>query len=101
MAQRNEQQTQQARLEIDNDLSRIAVNIKEEEKGILRTVQMGGTQALNEIADFNQDVGRTCSYCHEAVSTSDHVKWECTRFDPIRKEIYAELAGAPHKYFPS
>lgn len=91
-----------APLEIDNDLSRIGVNIEEEEEeGVLRTVQMGGAQALNEIADFNQDVGRLCSYCHEAVSTSDHVKWECKHFDPIRKEIVAELAGVPRKYFPS
>ena len=52
-------------------------------------------------ADFNQDVGRLCSYCHEAVSTSDHVKWECKHIDPIRKEVDAELAGVPHKYFPS
>ena len=47
-----------APLEIDNDLSQIAVNLEEEEKGILRTVQMGGTQALNEIAEYNQDVGK-------------------------------------------
>ena len=62
---------------------------------------MGGSQAPNEIADFNQDVGRICSYCHEAVSTSDHIKWECKRFDPIRNEIDAELAGVPHKWLPS
>ena len=88
-------------LEINNDISRIAHNLAEEEKGILRTVQMGGNQALNKIVDSNQDVGRICSYCHEAISTSDHIKWVCKHFDPIRKEVDAELAGVPHKYFPS
>ena len=43
-----------APLEIDNNLSQIAVNLEEEEKGILRTVQMGGTQALNEIVEYNE-----------------------------------------------
>ena len=62
-----------APLEIDNDVSRIAATFEDEEKGILRVVQMGGSQELNEIADYNQDVGRVCSYCMEAVSTSDHV----------------------------
>ena len=44
-----------APLEIDNDLSQITVTL-EEEKGILRTVQTGRAQALNEIAEYNQDV---------------------------------------------
>ena len=64
-------------------------------------MQMGGNQALNDIADFNQDIGRMCSYCHEAISTSDHIKWVCKHFDPTRKEVDVELASIPHKYFPS
>ena len=86
-------------LEIDNEISQITANM-EEEKGILRIVQTGGRQALNEIAEYNQDVGRICSYCFEAVSTSDHVKWECKHFDATRKGIGAELAAIPHKYCP-
>ena len=66
-----------APLEIDNDVSRIAPTLEDEEKGILRVAQMGGSQALDGIADFNEDVGRTCTYCHEAVSTSDHINLEC------------------------
>ena len=42
-----------------------------------------------------------CSYCHAAISTSDHIKWGCKHFDPVRKEVDAELASIPHKYFPS
>ena len=57
---------------------------RKKKKGILRVVQMGGSQALDGIADFNEDVGRMCTYCHEAVSTSDHIKWECKYFGPVR-----------------
>ena len=49
-----------APLEIDSDLSRIAPTIDDEGKGILRVIQMGGNLAGNEIADFNEDVNRTC-----------------------------------------
>ena len=62
---------------------------------------MGGTIALNEIADFNQDVNRTCSYCKEAVSTHDHIKWECKFFASTRMSIDAELANVPHKCLPT
>ena len=47
--------------------------MEEEGKGILRIVQMGGTLARNEIADFNQDVSRICSYCNDAIFTQDHI----------------------------
>ena len=62
---------------------------------------MGGNQAHNDIADFNQDVGRMCSYCREDVSTSDHIRWVCKHFDPVRKEADAVLASIPHKNFPT
>ena len=60
-----------APLEIDNEVSQVVATFEEEEKGILRVVQMGGAQALNEIADYNQAVGRICNYCMETISTSD------------------------------
>lgn len=88
-----------APLEIDND--RINVALKDEEKGILRTVQMGGNLACNEIVDFNQDASRVCSYCNQDISTQDHIKWECSFFAPVRKEIDAELAAIPHRYLPA
>ena len=62
---------------------------------------MGGNQALNDITDYNQDVDRMCSYCGRTVSTIDHIRWSCTYFDLVRKEVDAELAGIPHKYLPS
>ena len=75
--------------------------LRRKKKGILRTVQMGGIQALNDIADYNQDVGRMCSYCGEAVSTSEHIRWSCKYFDLVRKKVDVELAIIPHKFFPS
>ena len=90
-----------APLEIDNEISQVAAKLEDDEKGILRVVQMGGTQALNEIAEYNQDVGRICNYCLEAVSTSEHVRWGCKHFDATRKEIDPELAAIPHEYFPN
>jgi len=61
---------------------------------------MGGSQAKKEIADYNQDVEGVCNYCYEADSTADHVRWACKHFDPIRKEIDAELAAIPYAYLP-
>ena len=88
-------------LEIDNDVSRIAHNLDDEAKGIIRTVQMGGNQALNDMADFDQDVNRMCNYCGEEVSTGEHIKWNCKHFDPVRKEVDAELAGIADKHLPN
>ena len=90
-----------APLETDSDLSRIAPTIDEEGKGILRVIQMGGNLAGKEIAGFNENVSSLCSYCNGAVSTQDHIKWECSFFAPTRMEIDAELATIPHKCIPT
>ena len=90
-----------APLEIDSDLSRIAPAVDDEGKGILRLVQMGGNLAGNEIADFNEDVNRTCQYCKAAISTQDHIRWECIFFASTRDEIDAGLAKIPHKCLPA
>lgn len=87
-------------LEIDNDVSRSAQRFDDETKGILRTVQMGGNHALNDIADYNQDVSRLCSYCGEELSAIGHIKWECKHFDPVRKEVDVELASIAHEHLP-
>jgi len=73
----------------------------DEAKGVIRMVQMGDNQALNDIADFNQDVDRMCSYCGEEASTGEHIKWSCKHFDPVRKEVDAELAGIADKHLPN
>ena len=77
-------------MEIDSDLSRIAPAVDDEGKGILRVVQMGGNLAGNEIVDFNEDVNRTYQYCKAAISTQDHIRWECSFFASTRDEIDAD-----------
>ena len=86
--------------EIDNDLSQAAKCLTEEEKSIVRVVSMGGNQAKKEMADYNQDIEGICSYCMEADSTAEHVRWSCKHFDSKRTEIDAELAAIPLKYLP-
>ena len=67
-----------APIEIDNDISRIAPCLDEESKGILRVVQMGGSQALEHIAGYKtKAIGTMCTYCNKPTSTSDHIRWEC------------------------
>ena len=61
---------------------------------------MGGSQALEQIAGYNEDIGTTCTYCNKATSTSDHIRWECEFFKPVRAEIDEELANIPHQLIP-
>ena len=89
-----------APVEIDNDISRIAPCLDEESKGILRVVQMGGSQALEHIAGYNEDIGAVRTYCNKATSTSDHKRWECEYFKSVRTEIDEELANIPHQMIP-
>jgi len=62
---------------------------------------MGGNLAGNEIVGFNEDVDPMCSYCKGAISTQDHIKWECSFFAAVRTEIDDELARIPHRRIPS
>ena len=55
-----------APIEIDYDISRSAPCLDEESKGISRVVQMGGPQALEHIAGYNEDIGTMCTYCDKA-----------------------------------
>ena len=55
--------------------------------------------AKQAIPTFNQDVDAECNYCKEVPSTSLHVKWTCSYFESTRREVDAELAALPRKYF--
>lgn len=55
---------------------------------------------MDQIAGFNEDIGRTCTYCLTTISTCDHIRWECEYFNPVRKEIDEELATIPHQLLP-
>ena len=64
--------------EIDRELSQVDKDLTEEEKNMLGAALMGGNQAKCEIAKYNEDIDRTCNYCKEADSTTDHIRWICT-----------------------
>ena len=82
-------------LEIDRDISQPSKILNDIEKGIVATSLMGGNQARCEISKYNEDVDNTCSYCREAESTADHIKWVCKEFKEVRTSIDAELARVP------
>ena len=56
--------------------------------------------AKQEIAKSNEDYDEECDYCLEDPSTSDHIKWRCKFFEPIRCATDEELAAIPRRYFP-
>ena len=87
-------------LEIDRELSQVSPLLNDLEKGIVATSMMGGTQAKSEIAKYNEDVVKICSHCHEADSTTDHIKWTCKAFHKIREDTDPELARIPAAYLP-
>ena len=39
-----------------------------------------------------------CSYCKEADSTADHIKWVCKEFKIVRESIDVELARLPLEF---
>lgn len=61
---------------------------------------MGGSQALEHIAGYKEDIGTMCTYCDKATSASDHIRWECEYFKSVRNEIDVELANIPHHMIP-
>lgn len=55
--------------EIDRQASQVHPSFNDEDKGIIRTVQMGGTMGKQMVASSKQFVEEKCNYCHEAPST--------------------------------
>ena len=72
--------------EIDREASQVNPNMTDEEKGIVRTAMMGGTQAMQEIAEYNEDVSPWCTHCNKAHSTVEHIRWECEAFEADRMQ---------------
>ena len=79
-----------ATAEIDRTASQIDPKLTEEQQGIMRTVAMGGDQALQEIANYNEDIDPICTHCGKAPSTVDHLKWECEALEHVR------IKGGPY-----
>ena len=84
--------------EIDRKASQVNSKLSEEEKGIVRTVQMGGTMAKQYIATFNQQVDDKCTYCKEEAASGSHIRWQCKHFEPVREETDKDLAQIPRHY---
>ena len=85
--------------EIDREASQVNPKMTEEEKGIVSTAMMGGTQAMQEIAGYNEDVNPWCAHCKKAPSTVEHLRWECEAFELERVQVDPKLAKIPRKYF--
>ena len=75
--------------------------MESDKQGLVRTIMMGGTQAKQEIAAYNQDVDPMCDLCGKAASTSDHIKWECAALEDIRRKADPEVRAIPRKYLPA
>ena len=84
--------------EIDRQASLVGAGLTEEEKGVVRTIQMGGTMSKQNIAAFNEDVDTKCSYCQEATASGIHIRWQCKYFEQTRVETDKELAQVPRHY---
>ena len=61
---------------------------------------MGGSLDKCQVAKFNQDVEKTCSYCKEEEATADHIKRTCKFFHPKRVELDKDLAAIPVQHLP-
>ena len=86
--------------EIDSDISQVNPKLTDIEKGIVRTVLMGGWMDEFMMAKFNEDIDKTCNYCKEDEATADHIKWKCKFFQPKRIELDKQLAEVPLQYLP-
>ena len=84
--------------EIDREASQANPKMTDEERGIVSTAMMGGTQAKQEIAGYNEDVDPWCNHCKKAPSTVEHLRWGCEVFEPVRIEVDPKLAKVPRKY---
>ena len=49
--------------EIDCDATKRSEKLSEEEEGILKTIQMGGGMAMQDLAKLDADVVDVCDYC--------------------------------------
>ena len=85
-------------IEIDREASQPSDKLTDEEKGIVATAMIGGGMAGNDIASFNEDVEKQCTYCGNELSTADHIKWHCSFFEEVRQVTDSIIAKIPTRY---
>ena len=91
----NEKCTNCGLREVDKEASSLDPKMKEEDKGLVRTMRIAGGIAIVEISQINEDVDDTCTYWPEEKSTADHAIWICVHFHWARREHDPLLTKAP------
>ena len=81
--------------EIDQDISQVAADMPETDKGFVRIALMASNMHKAAVAEFNQDVDKVCTYCYEADITAMHERWACKYFHATRVELDKGLACIP------
>ena len=72
--------------------------MEEDEKGVVRTIIMGGGIAKQDIGETNGDVYDACTYCNAAKSTTGYTIWECPHSECILENINPDLPRTLVKY---
>lgn len=84
--------------EIDRIASTVDTKLAEEDRGIIRSVQCGGSMGKQLISTFNNAYEDKCNYCRQAASTGTHIRWECEYVEPVRQATDKALADIPRQY---
>ena len=63
--------------EIDYEASKRSGKLTSEEDGILKTLQMGGGMAMQDLAKLDADLEDGCTYCGSENGSLDHLLWTC------------------------
>ena len=77
--------------EIDKYASMIDGKMEEGEKGIARTIIMGAGIAKQDIAEINEDVDDTCTYCNVAKSTATHTLYGSAPISSVSVKILIQF----------
>ena len=75
----------------------VCKTIDEEDRGIIRTISSGGWMTTGEIAGWNENAKRICTYRMAVENGIDHPIWDCPFFKKIGIEQDPLLASIPSK----
>ena len=78
--------------EIDCDATKRSGKLSSEEEGILKTIQMGGGLATQDLAKLDAEVADGCEYCGSDNGSWDHIVWTCPVFQAVREDTDKELS---------
>ena len=78
---------------IDYKPSKRSAKLTSEEEGILKTLQMGGGMAMQDLAKLDADFEDGCTYCGSENGSLDHLLWTCCVFQPTRDDTDKELVN--------